>query len=227
MTAFELLAAIDAASPENFPNVKERIALAYNLCNGRILEDPRFLICTELLHIPAPQITLPSFARMVGKHMDVVRRANSFDELTRTGVRYKGRMSSPTHSVSPEMYYSGWAGQSHGAISYREGWSASTDGNHYGNGHTYYGIKPRVGSGGALFFTHYSFFGFDPHSLHDRFTSLYFENNRNTALINRAYCIANPKHFEGYGPDAWVLLQAMAPRAMCPTRPTGIAIMGP
>jgi len=47
----------------------------------------------------------------------------------------------------------------------------------------------------TLFFTHYSFFGFDPHSLHDRFTSSCFENNRNIALINRAYCMANPKHF--------------------------------
>ena len=42
-----------------------------------------------------------------------------------------------------------------------------------------------VGTGGPLFFTHYSYFGFDPHSLHDRYTSSYFENNRNLALINR------------------------------------------
>jgi hypothetical protein len=90
VTAFELLAAVDAAPPENFPNVKERIALAYNLCKGRILEDPRFLICTELLHIPAPEVTLPSFAATLRKYMDVVRRANSFDELTSSGVRYKG-----------------------------------------------------------------------------------------------------------------------------------------
>jgi hypothetical protein len=81
-------------------------------------------------------------------------------------ITYLLAMSSPTHSVSPEMYYSGWAGQSQSAITYREGWSGSTDGNHYGNGHTYYGIKldVGVGSGGPLFFTHYSYFGFDPHS---------------------------------------------------------------
>jgi len=121
------------------------------------------------------------------------------------------------------MYYSGWAGQSQGAISYREGWSGSKNGDHYGNGHTYYGIKldVGVGSGGPLFFTHYSYFGFDPHTLHDRFTSSYFENNRNIALINRAYCIANPKHFEGYGPDAWGLTASDGPEGYVPHAPDG------
>jgi hypothetical protein len=47
--------------------------------------------------------------------------------------------------------------------------------------------------------------GFDPHKLHDRFTTSYFDNSRNMALINRAWCMDNPKHFEGYGPDAWGL----------------------
>jgi hypothetical protein len=34
VTAFELLAAIDGAPPENFPSVKERVALAYDLLRG-------------------------------------------------------------------------------------------------------------------------------------------------------------------------------------------------
>src|SRR6266849_5120645 len=111
-------------------------------------------------------------------------------------------MASPTHAVPADLYYSGWAGQSQNAFDYRAGWSGSTDGDHYANGHTYYGIKldVGVGTGGPLFFTHYSYVGFDPQSLHDRYTSSYFENNRNIALIHRAYSIANPKHFEGYGP---------------------------
>jgi exo beta-1,2-glucooligosaccharide sophorohydrolase (non-reducing end) len=136
-------------------------------------------------------------------------------------ITYLLAMASPTHGVSPKMYYSGWAGQSHVAISYREGWSGSRDGDHYGNGHTYYGIKldVGVGNGGPLFFTHYSYFGFDPHSLHDRYTSSYFENNRNIALINRAYCIANPKHFEGYGPDAWGLTASDGPEGYVPHAP--------
>jgi hypothetical protein len=128
-------------------------------------------------------------------------------------VTYLLAMASPTHAVPADMYYSGWAGQSQTAIHYREGWSGSTDGNHYGNGHSYYGIKldVGVGNGGPLFFTHYSFLGFDPHKLHDRYTSSYFDNNRNLALISRAYSTANPKHYKGYGPDAWGLTASDGP----------------
>ena len=128
-------------------------------------------------------------------------------------ITYLEAIASPTHGVPASMYYSGWAGQEKRAIEYREGWSGSKDGSHYGNGNSYYGIKldVGVGTGGPLFFTHYSFFAFDPHALHDRYTPSYFENNRNIALINRAYVIANPKHFPGYGPDAWGLTASDGP----------------
>ncbi len=136
-------------------------------------------------------------------------------------ISYLLSIASPTHAVSAEMYYSGWASQSQRAIDYRRGWSGSTDGDHYANGHTYYGIKldVGVGTGGPLFFTHYSFMGFDPHALHDRFTSSYFENNRNLALINRAYVSTNPKHFAGYGPDAWGLTASDGPDGYVPHAP--------
>ncbi len=128
-------------------------------------------------------------------------------------VVYLLAIASPTHGVPASMYYSGWAGQNARALEYREGWSGSPDGKHYGNGNTYFGIKldVGVGSGGPLFFTHYSFLGPDPHSLHDRYTTSYFENNRNIALINRAYCVANPKGFAGYGSDAWGLTASDGP----------------
>ncbi len=136
-------------------------------------------------------------------------------------ITYLLAMSSPAHGVPVDMYYSGWAGQSQTAISYRGGWSGATDGDHYGNGHSYYGIKldVGVGTGGPLFFTHYSYLGFDPHSLHDRYTSSYFKNNRNIALINRAYSIANPKHFPGYGPEAWGLTASDGPEGYVPHAP--------
>jgi len=128
-------------------------------------------------------------------------------------ITYLLAMSSTTHGVPAEMYYSGWANQSQTGLNYRAGWSGTKDGDHYANGHSYYGTKldVGVGTGGPLFFTHYSYIGFDPHSLHDRYTSSYFENNRNIALINRAYSIANPKHFEGYGPNAWGLTASDGP----------------
>lgn len=122
-------------------------------------------------------------------------------------------MASPTHAVPVSMYYSGWASQSERAQHYREGWSEQSEGDHYGNGHTYEGIKldVGVGSGGPLFFTHYPFLAFDPHALHDRFTSSYFDNSRTIALINRAWCIENPKHYKGYGANAWGLTAGSGP----------------
>jgi hypothetical protein len=128
-------------------------------------------------------------------------------------ITYLLGIASPTHAIPASFYYTGWASQSERALSYRRGWSGSGDGDHYGNGHSYYGIKldVGVGSGGPLFFTHYSYMGFDPHSLRDRYASSYFENNRNIALINRAYCIENPRRFEGYGPNAWGLTASDGP----------------
>jgi hypothetical protein len=151
----------------------------------------------------------------------IQHRLTGFNEVM---ITYLLAMSSPTHGVPAEMYYSGWASQSDLAIRYRAGWSGSVDGDHYYNGHSYYGIKldVGVGTGGPLFFTHYSYLGFDPHSLHDRYTSSYFENNRNIALINRAYCIANPKHFPGYGPDAWGLTASDGPQGYVPHAPDAI-----
>jgi hypothetical protein len=143
-------------------------------------------------------------------------------------ITYLLAIASPAHSVPAEMYYSGWASQSQRAIQYRAGWSGAADGDHYGNRHSYYGIKldVGVGTGGPLFYTHYSYFGFDPHALHDRFTSSYFENNRNIALINRAYCIANPKHFEGYGADGWGLTASDGPQGYVPHAPDDISDRG-
>jgi hypothetical protein len=148
----------------------------------------------------------------------IQHRLTGFNEVM---ITYLLAMSSPTHGVPADLYYSGWASKSEWAIRYRAGWSGSVDGDHYFNGHTYFGIKldVGVGTGGPLFFTHYSYLGFDPHSLHDRYTSSYFENNRNIALINRAYCIANPKHFPGYGSDAWGLTASDGPEGYVPHAP--------
>ncbi len=143
-------------------------------------------------------------------------------------VVYLLAIASPTHGVPAQMYYSGWASQNQRALDYRHGWSGTTDGNHYANGNTYFGIKldVGVGRGGPLFFTHYSFLAFDPHRLHDRYTASYFDNNRNIALINRAYCIANPKHYAGYGADAWGLTASDGPVDYVPAAPDSADDLG-
>jgi hypothetical protein len=145
----------------------------------------------------------------------ISNRLTGFNEAM---IVYLLAMASPTHPVSPELYYSGWANQKQAAIG-----SIIDDprpGPRYTNGKTYFGIKLDVGwgTGGPLFFTHYSYMGFDPHAATDRFTN-YFENNRNIARINRAYCIANPKHFEGYSAESWGLTASDGPEGYNPSAP--------
>ncbi|ACB74414.1 glucoamylase family protein [Opitutus terrae] len=126
-------------------------------------------------------------------------------------IIYLLAIASPTHSVPAEMYYTGWAGTSERHLRYRRGWSRTTQGDHYVNGNTYYGIKLEVGEGNGsdLFFTHFSFMGFDPRGRRDRFTN-YFFNNRAIARINHAYCVENPRGFAGYGYDTWGLSAGIA-----------------
>jgi hypothetical protein len=136
-------------------------------------------------------------------------------------IVYLLAIASPKHNVPADLYYAGWAGRSAAAVNYRRGWSpdanaraksAATAGDEYLNGHNYFGIKldVGVGSGGPLFYAHYSYMGFDPRGLRDRFTD-YFTNNRNMALINRAWVVANPKHFAGYSADNWGLTASDGP----------------
>ncbi len=105
-------------------------------------------------------------------------------------ITYLLAIASPTHPVPASLFHSGWAGL------YT-----------YMNGRTYYNeYKLWVGEhyGGPLFFTHYSFLGFDPRNKADRYCN-YFDNNRNITLIHRAYSIENPKKFPGYGELCWGL----------------------
>ncbi len=106
-----------------------------------------------------------------------------------THMVYLLALSSPTMPVPPNLYTQGWAGNPN-----------------YVNGGTYYGYKLDVGfgNGGPLFFSHYSYIGFDPRYVRDAYTN-YFIRNRNHTLINRAYCIDNPKNYPGYSEVSWGL----------------------
>ncbi len=145
----------------------------------------------------------------------ISNRLTGFNEAM---IVYLLAIASPTHPVSPDLYYTGWANQVHANI------GSMTDdprpGERYASGKTFYGIKLDVGWTNLqpLFFQHYSFMGFDPHAATDRFTN-YFENNRNTARINLAYCIANPKHFAGYSAESWGLTAADGPEGYNPSAP--------
>ncbi len=95
--------------------------------------------------------------------------------------------SSPTHTVSADVYNQGWA---------RNG--------NIKNGKTFYDITLPLGNdyGGPLFFEHYSFAGLDPRNLSDQYGN-YWEQARAHTLINRAYCISNPLNYIGYSSDCW------------------------
>jgi hypothetical protein len=104
-------------------------------------------------------------------------------------ITYVLAASSPRYSIDRDVYVNGW-----------------TNGFNFKNQREYYGIKLPLGEdfGGPLFFSHYSFLGLDPHGLKDNYAN-YWEQNQNHTLINRAYCIDNPKKFKGYGENCWGL----------------------
>ncbi|MRG47471.1 beta-glucosidase [Chitinophaga sp. SYP-B3965] len=104
-------------------------------------------------------------------------------------ITYVLGASSPNFRVSPKAYHQGWA------VS-----------NYFKNGKEFLGIKLPLGFdyGGPLFFAHYSFLGLDPRGLKDQYAD-YWEQNTNHTLINRQYCINNPKQYKGYSADCWGL----------------------
>ncbi len=114
---------------------------------------------------------------------------------------------SPTHAIPIDVYQQGWA--QNGSVK---------------NGKTFYGHMLPVGQdyGGPLFFTHYSFLGFDPHTS-DQYAN-YWTQNVNHALINHDYCAANPKKFVAYADNCWGLTASDNPTgydAQSPTNDNG------
>ncbi len=106
-------------------------------------------------------------------------------------IVYLLAVASPTHGIPPLLYHQGWARS--GAYPYL-------------NGNDFYGYHQWVGVdyGGPLFFTHYSYMGFDPRDKADYYAN-YFENSKNISLINRTYCINNPQNHTGYDSLSWGL----------------------
>jgi hypothetical protein len=125
-----------------------------------------------------------------------------------TMIAYILAIASPTHPIPASCYYDGWAANSG-----------------YVNGKEFYGNRLWVGSdyGGPLFFTHYSFLGFDPRNKRDDYCD-YSELSRNIALTHQAYSIDNPLGFDGYGANCWGLTASTNPwgySAQSPTNDNG------
>jgi hypothetical protein len=109
--------------------------------------------------------------------------------INETLICYILGVASPTHAISTDSYQQGY--MQNGSLV---------------NGKTFYGYQLPVGIdyGGPLFFTHYSFLGLNPRNLEDQYVNYWTQNTHHT-LINRAYCIDNPKEYVGYGVNAWGL----------------------
>lgn len=107
-------------------------------------------------------------------------------------ITYFLAAASPTHSVPKVVYTNGYG---------RNGSIVKNN--------TYFGYKLPLESPSPLFWIHYSYLGLDPH-FSDDFAS-YWEQNVNATLINRAYCISNPRNFVGYSEQCWGLTSSDNP----------------
>ena len=119
-------------------------------------------------------------------------------------ITYLVAIASPTHPIPASCYYDGFGG-----------------GGSYKNGDRYYGFTQWVSAYETpMFWTHYSFLGFDPRGKNDNYCN-YFENSRNIALIDRAYCDDNPKGFAGYSNLVWGLTASYNPWGYAAHAPGG------
>ena len=104
-------------------------------------------------------------------------------------ITYVLAASSPKYSINADVYNRGW-----------------TESSFFKNRKKFYDITLSLGFdyGGPLFFSQYSFLGLNPKGLKDQYAD-YWEQNMNHTLINRAYCIDNPKKYKGYAENNWGL----------------------
>jgi hypothetical protein len=109
-------------------------------------------------------------------------------------ITYILAAASPTHSIKPEVYHQGWARND----------SIKTDRVFYDLPTVLDHFEGNNDPVGPLFWSHYSYLGLDPRNLKDRYGD-YWKLNQNHSLIQYRYCMDNPKHYEGYGPNCWGL----------------------
>lgn len=124
-------------------------------------------------------------------------------------ITYILAASSPTHGVPAEVYHEGWADSGKIIEPHElEGYKLNM---HY-----------QSNSGvGPMFWAHYSFLGLDPTGLKDRYAD-YFQEMKNYTLINRAYCIRNPKGYKGYSENSWGLTASYSVKGYAAHQPDEI-----
>lgn len=136
--------------------------------------------------------------------------ANRLQGYNETMITYLLAIASPTHAAPASIFYSGW--------------EAEGNPSHVFPRHAqYYGIDVQASytdkTTGPLFFTHYNFFGLDPH-FKDKNVD-WFANSRAISQIQQKYAIENPNKFKGFGADAWGMSAVSGPRGYHEFSPGG------
>jgi len=103
VTALELLVALDHVTEDTFPEFRQRIDLAFNLSNGRIVQEPRVLICKDLLRIPFPSDLEELSVKLLSNYMDVIRRADSLKQMLDGRVPWKGGFARIESTLPPKL----------------------------------------------------------------------------------------------------------------------------
>lgn len=122
-------------------------------------------------------------------------------------ITYVLAACSPTHGTPAEVYHEGWAENVKIIAPHQlEGYNLN--------------MRYQSNSGaGPLFWAHYSFLGLNPTGLKDKYAD-YYQEMKNYTLINRAYCLRNPKGFKGYGEDSWGLTASYSVKGYSAHEPT-------
>lgn len=108
-------------------------------------------------------------------------------------ITYILAAASPTYPITRRVYENGWFNHE--------------DGEFFCQTEFYDILLPlgkRMQLGGPMFWVHYSYIGLNPKGLSDRYVD-FWQQNRRFTLVNRGYCIDNPRGWVGYGEDFWGL----------------------
>lgn len=87
ITVLELLVGIHGVAPEDFDQAKKQLRHVWELSRGRVLDEPRVLLCRDLFHANFPYE--PISAGALSKLTNVVCLADTLDDLREARVSYK------------------------------------------------------------------------------------------------------------------------------------------
>jgi hypothetical protein len=122
-------------------------------------------------------------------------------------IAYVLAVSAPTYPLPAEAYHEGWA-RSGAMVGNTTKYGRTLTLKHNGS--------PEYG--GPLFWSHYSFLGLDPRKLKDKYAD-YWTHNVNHVMIDYAYCVENPKKYQGYSAYCWGLTSSYSLKGYAGHRP--------